>query len=139
MAVPRLGLGEIAGDVLEYAALECRNDGAEIMLAGPLDRLLAAGERDPNRRMRTREGPRPDGDVFVGPEFALVRKDVLRPGLQNDVDRLLEARTRFCHGHAVDAVFARYATRKTRQDASAREAIGHCQFFGDAQWIVQRQ
>ena len=115
-----------------------RDHGAEVMLAGPFDGFLRAGERHPHRRMRLRVGAGPDRDVLVGPELALVGELRLGPGLHDDLDRLLEARTQFRHRHAVDVVFARHAAGEAGQDAPARNGIGHRQFLGDAQRIVQR-
>ena len=132
-------LCEIADDVLGQPALEVRQHGGEIVLAGPLDGLLAAGERDPHRRMRLLVGPRPDRDVLHRPVLAVVRELRLGPRLHDDVDRFLEARARFRHRHVVDVVFARHAAGEARQDAAARHAVGHRQLLGDAQRIVDRQ
>ena len=115
-------LGEIADDVLRQAAVMIGDHRAEVVLAGPLDGFLRAGERHPHRRMRLLIGPRPDRDVLVGPELALVGELRLGPGLQDDLDRLLEARPRFRHRHAIDVVFARHAAGEARQDAPARHA-----------------
>ena len=114
------------------------NDRAEIVLAGPLDGFLGAGERHPHRRMRLRVGPRPDRDVLVRPEFALVGELRLGPRLEDDVDRFLEARARFTHRHAIDVVFARHAAGEARKDAPARHGVGHRELLGDAQRVVQR-
>ena len=83
-------------------------------------------------------GPRPDRDVLVGPELALVGELRLGPGLEDDLDRLLEARPRFRHRHAIDVVFARHAAGEAGQDAPARHGVGHRQLLGDAERIVQR-
>jgi hypothetical protein len=114
------------------------NHRTEIVLAGPLDGFLRAGERHPHRRMRLLIGPRPDRNVLVRPVFALVGELRLGPCLENDLDRLLEARPRLAHRHAVHVVFARHAAGEARENASPRHRIGHRQLFGDAERIVQR-
>ena len=121
------------------AALEVRQHGGEVVLAGPLDGLLRAGERNPDRRMRLLIRPRPDRDVLELPELAVVRELRLLPRLHDDLDRLLEARARFRHRHVVDVVFARHAAGEAGQDAAARDAVRHRQLLGDAQRIVDRQ
>ena len=122
VAVRRELLGVIADDVLRQAAVMVGNHRTEIVLAGPLDGFLRAGEWHPHRRMRLLIGPRPDRDVLVRPEFALVRELRLGPCLQDDLDRLLEARPRFAHRHAIDVVFARHAAGEARENAPMRHA-----------------
>ena len=87
-------LGVVADDVVaQPAAAQARRD-RDVVPAGELDRFLAADDRDPDRRMRLLHRPRPDRDVLVGPELALVGEDLLGPGAGDDVVGLLEARAR---------------------------------------------
>ena len=55
---------------------------------------------------------RPKCDVVIRPEHALIREDLLGPRPGDDVERLLEARTRLRQWHVVDLVFAWNAASK---------------------------
>jgi hypothetical protein len=130
---------EIRDHVLHHAAMRVMDRGAEVTSGRAFDRLLRARERNPHRRVRRLIGPRPDRDILVFPELALVAECVFLPRLEDHLERLVEPRARFRHRHVIDLVFARHAAREARHNAPAREVVGHRQLLGDAQRIVQRQ
>src|SRR3954454_21786341 len=68
MTVPRQRPCEVRDHVVDDVAIRVMDGGAEIAGRSALDRLLAAGERDPYRRMRALERTRPDGDILERPE-----------------------------------------------------------------------
>src|SRR5437879_831167 len=82
----------IADNVVAQAAgaAEPRRD-RDIMAGGELDRFLAADDRDPDRRVRLLHRPRPQRDVLVRPEAALIGEHLLGPGAGDDVVGFLEA------------------------------------------------
>src|SRR6202008_1862526 len=95
MTVLDQALRVVADDVLANTAHghEARRD-RDVVPPGPLDRLLATGDRPPYRRVRRRHRPRPDRDVAIGPEAALVREHLFRPRAANDLPGLFEPRPR---------------------------------------------
>jgi hypothetical protein len=92
---PEAGLGQalgiIANDVVAQSARAAETGGDRQIVPGrELDRLLAADDRHPDRRMRLLDWPRPHRDILVGPEFALVREYFLGPRPGDDVKGLFE-------------------------------------------------
>ena len=85
-------LGEVGDHILDNALMVGGDHRVEIVLARIFDGLLRAGEGDPDGGMGLLIGARPDGDVLVLPELALMGKELLGPGAQHDLHALLEAR-----------------------------------------------
>ena len=89
--------------------------------------------------MRLLHRARPDRDVLVRPELALVGEHVLGPGAGDDLVGFLEARARIRQRHVVDLVLARDAAREARDQPAVRQAVEHRQLFGQPQRLMQRQ
>src|SRR5581483_8141438 len=76
-AMMREAIGEMADDVvLKPARREARRDRG-VVLGGEVDRLLAADDGDPDRRVRLLHRAWPDRHVLVGPELAGVGEHLL--------------------------------------------------------------
>src|SRR5258707_2028763 len=89
------GIGEAPGvvsdNVVAQPAAAQRRRDRNVVLAGELDRFLAADDRDPDLGTGLLHRAGPDRHVLVRPELALVGKDVLGPGAGNDLEGLFEA------------------------------------------------
>src|SRR5258708_32109677 len=97
------GIGEalgIIGDdiVAQPAAAEPRGD-RDVVLAGELDRFLAADDRDPDRGMGPLHRAAPDSHVLVRPELALWAEDVFGPGSCDALETSSETVARFRQQH----------------------------------------
>ena len=129
----------VADDVvLQPAGCQTWRD-ADVVLRGELDRFLAADDRHPDFRMRALHRARPERDVAIRPEFALVGEDVLGPGAGDDLVGFLEAGARLRQCDVVHLVFARNAAGKAGDQPPVGQAVEHREFFGQAQRFVQRQ
>ncbi len=139
MAVRRQAFRVVADDVvLQSARRQSRRD-ADVVLRGELDGFLAADDRHPDLRMRLLHRARPQRDVAVRPELALVGEHVLGPGAGDDFVGFLEAGARFRQGDVVHLVFARNAAGEAGDQPAVRQAVEHRQLFRQAQRLVQRQ
>src|SRR5262249_55585032 len=76
--------------------------------------------RHPDRRMRLLERARDDGEIVGREVLAGVREAFLGPGLQNEVERLLEALAALVVAHAVPRVGAR---KTAAPDAEVETAL----------------
>jgi hypothetical protein len=111
----------------------------QIVFGGEFDRFLAADNRHPDRRMRPLQWPRPDRDVLVRPEFAVMRENLLGPRLADNLECFLEAGARLGQRHIVHLVFARNAASKAGNQPAIGNAVQHRQLFGQSQRLVQWQ
>ncbi len=101
------------------------------------DRLRAALRRQPDRRMRLLQRPRPDVGVAHAEMVAFERERTgLRPGAQDQVVRLVEALARVGGIDAERQVLAADAAHEAGDDAPAREHVEHRNLLGDAQRMV---
>src|SRR5262249_28403475 len=97
----------IADDVVAQTLRAAETRGyRQILSGGKLDRFFAADDRHPDWRARPLHRPRPEGNVFVRPEDAVIGKDLLAPRPRDDVERFLEAGARLRQGHIVHLVLA---------------------------------
>ncbi len=130
----------VADDVLARRAGRGHARGdRDVALGGPLDGVLAAGHRDPDRRMRLLDRPRPQRHVLVGMELALEGEDLLGPGPAHDLEAFVEPGAGLGHGHAVGAVLALGAAGDAGDQPPIRQAVQHGQLFGQPQRVVQRE
>src|SRR5262245_15609156 len=90
--------------------------------------------------MRILIGPWPHVHVLIMIKLAVVVEQIVRPGLENNIEGFLEARSTLSQGNAEREIFPRDAAHKTGDNTSARQVVEHRELFGDAQWMaVQRQ
>jgi hypothetical protein len=80
-----------------------------------------------SRRPRARPSPGVIGEHLFG------------PGAGDDLVGFLEAGARFRQGHVVHLVFARDAACEAGDEPPFRQAVEHCQFFGETQRLMHRQ
>ena len=134
----RLVDGDALGDGLERGELVEQ----EIIAAGgdPADRIRAAGAH-PHRRMRFLRGRRLDDDVLELPVFALMREALLRrPGFDDDIERLVEARVGFRDRHAESGEFVVAVTLAGAEiEPAAGEQIDGGGLLGEQYRIVPGQ
>ena len=111
---------------------------AEAELGGDVDGLRAAGADDVAGRVRLLHRPRPRIEITVGVEIAVIfGRAVLRPGLQDNVDRLAITRPRGRRVDRVGPVFHAGAERKRDFEPALREHVEHGVFFGQAVRIFE--
>jgi len=97
----KFGFATAAGNVITPESSLTRN-----LVVGAPGRLL--------------DGSRPDGDVAVLPELALVGEGLLGPRASDDLPGFLEARARLAERDVEDVVFARDAAGEAADDAAIR-------------------
>ena len=103
---------------------------AKAELGREIDGFRASGADDVAGRMRLLIRPRPRIEVAVGVEIAVIGgRAVLRPGLQDDVDRLAMALARGRRIDRIGPVFHAGAERKRDLEASLRHHVEHGVFF----------
>src|SRR6266568_9650124 len=110
-------LGVEADDVLAHTPMRTARRDRNVVLARPLDGLLAASHGHPDGWMRLLHRARPQRNVTVLPEASVVRKRLLSPRAANDLEALLEARSRLTLRHVEHVVLTRDAAGETRDDA----------------------
>ena len=101
---------------------------------------IVGGRRHPDRGVRLLIGPRHHGQVIEREIFARVREPLLRPGLENDVERFLEALAALVVRHAVPRVGARKATAPDAEvEAPLADLVDGGGFLGGADGVTQRR
>ena len=121
-------VGEVAVDVVHLGA--------------PLPRLDRAAARNPHRRMRLLDRPRPDVDVALLVEAAVEGEGLLLgPRLHDEVVRLEIALAQHRRVLAVGvAGVHRRADREAGDQPPARDAVDHREFFGHPRRrVVERE
>src|SRR5204862_4859996 len=111
-------------------------------LRAPLPGLDRAAARNPDRRMRLLDGPRPDVDIALLVEAAVERKGVLLgPGPHYEIVRLVVAFAQHARVLAIGETGVHWRPdRETGDQPPARDAVDHREFFGDTgRRIVERQ
>ena len=129
-----VALGHLAVEVERLLRRLHRAEGLQIgvfALGGgtPFDRLGAALRRDPDRRMRLLQRPRPEVDVveLVMPAVVAERPD-LGPRAQNELVRLVITPVRMGGVDAAGEILGADAAHKAGDDAAA-EMIEHGELF----------
>ena len=101
---------------------------------------LAARRRHSQRRMRLLVGSGRDRHLVESIELARIRKGVAFPGLEDDLQRLLEPRPALAVGNAVDVVRPRRAAAPDAEiEPALADVIDGRRLLGDAQRVLERQ
>ena len=96
--------------------------------------------RHPDRRVRLLIGPRHHGQIVEREIFARVREPLLRPGLENDVERFLEALAALVVPNAVPRVGARKAAAPDAEvEAALADLVDGGGLLGGADGVTQRE
>src|SRR5476651_1075252 len=112
MAILGEAFSEVPDDVfLKSASRQSRCNDC-ILFRGKLNRFLAPNDGNPDFGPVLLHRPRPDCDVFVGPELTLIGKYLLGPGAGNDLIRFFITCSRILEGYVVNLIFTRNATCK---------------------------
>ncbi len=111
---------------------------AEAEFGREFDRLRAAGADDVAGRIRLLIRPRPRIEIAIRVVIAVIGGwAVLRPGLQNNVDRFPMALARRRRVDRIGPVFHAGAERKRDFEPALRHDIEHGVLFREAIWIFQ--
>jgi hypothetical protein len=96
--------------------------------------------RHPDRWVRLLIGPRHHGQIVEREILARVREPLLRPGLENDVERFLEALAALIVPNAVPRVGAREAAAPDAEvEATLADLVDGGGLLGGADGVTQRQ
>ena len=111
---------------------------ADVLKRGELARFRA-GARHINRRVGLLDGAGPDRDRAVLVVAALPAERLgLRPGMDDEVQRFLEALPRLGRVDAIGHIFVRGSAQHAGDDAAASHRVQHRELFGDSDRIEDR-